>query len=267
MLGLKNHLVIGLTTYNTALLRVSVAALGRIPKKFLLIIHNDNPAEHVDVRDIRQMGYHGRVVVMNASENIGLMRARLAIVTAARDAKWILFANDDDVVTNADIPQARAENFAIIQNSITVATRLSDFATAITAPDKLIPDGKNIILNRPNIGMAGTLIRFDVMCRVADVLNAAADKISAIDDSLDYAPPTDQMMWAAIRGIGAQTAPDATPIYMDSVNYIKNGLDRADVKYGRPVLSGANAHTRIQHALARYEAEIADAMAAAAVAA
>ena len=75
-------LVVGLTTFNNDMLRLSVPALSRLNGRFYLVVYNDNPTTTVSRRDIRRLGYRGRLRVINGTENIGVLRARMAIINA-----------------------------------------------------------------------------------------------------------------------------------------------------------------------------------------
>jgi len=264
MLRRKNLVVVGLTTFNTEMLKISVSAMARIKSKFTLIIHNDNPAKTVTVRDIRAYGYDGRLHIINSAENVGLRTSRLRITDAADmvapGAKWIIFADDDDMLTSADVPDVGANNFAVIQNSLVITRRVSDLIVAATRPDAITPDGENIILCRPNMGMRGTAVRMDIMRGAAAVMHAADVRLREIDMSTTCRPPVDAMMWATVSAYARRINPDFTPIFMDSVNYIRNGIDGGAVKYGRPG-AAARCAGALERAMARYDAAISAAMA------
>lgn len=265
MLRKKNLVAVGLTTFNTEMLKLSVPAIARIKSKFILIIHNDNPNEVITSRDIRKIGYRGPLHVINSVSNVGLRAARLRILDAAATkapyAEWIIFAEDDDILLSVDIPTVNTNNFAVIQNSLIVRRRLSDLITAAVHPQRLVPDGDNIILERPHLGLGGTAVRISVMRSLANTLSAAATSLDAIDASLDYRPPIDAMMWDALNSYARQLDPMTAPIYMDSVNYIRNGIDSAATKYGRPAPDARHAAAILGRAMSRYRTAISEAAA------
>jgi len=263
MLRKKNLVVVGLTTFNTEMLKISVSAMTHIKTKFTLIIHNDNPVQTVTARDIRAYGYAGRLHIINSTETVGLRAARLRILDAADKiepgAKWIIFADDDDILINAEVPDVGANNFAIIQNSLIITRRVSDLIAAAARPDTITPDGENIILCRPNMGLRGTAVRMDIMRGAAAVMHAAATRLREIDISTTCRPPVDEMMWATVNAFARRPNPDFTPIFMDSVGYIRNGIDTDAVKYGRAGATARCAAT-LERAMARYDAAVAAAM-------
>ena len=133
MMRRKPNIIVGLTTFNNEMLRISVPALGKIRQKFTLIVHNDNPMTTVSRRQIRKLGYCGDLQIINANENVGELRARLAIIDAAQalNPDWIIFCNDDDIMTDIEIPNVSDDNFAIIQNAIILRHRVGDLLRAM----------------------------------------------------------------------------------------------------------------------------------------
>lgn len=260
MLSRKNVPVVGLTTFNNELLKISIPALGKLRQKFLLIIYNDNPATTLTRRQIHRMGYCGEVQIINTSENVGTLRARLAILDAVAKLRpapdWILFADDDDMVVNLDIPNVAADNFAVIQNSVVLRHRVADLMRVMENPADYVPDDENVILMRPHIGFAGTLIRASMAISMAAAITPILDKVQKIDDSLDYRPPVDAMMWSYLNICARNTNPNATPIYMDKVNYISIKLDSAVIKYGRAAVPARSPADHYARAIARYNAAL-----------
>jgi len=258
MLRNKCEIVIGLTTFNTEMLWLSVPAIARLHGKFTLIIHNDNPAVRITRRDIRRMGYRGRLMIINSDTTVGLRNARIRIVDVApRATKWIIFVNDDDILADIGIAACDANNFAIVKNSINITRRISDLMHAAKNPADIRPDGDGIIMRQPNLSLCGTPVRMEFMRGAANMIAAADARISEIDAELDYRPPVDDMMWAAVCEYAHRTVPDARPIFMDCIGYISNKIDTAAEKYGRPALVGAHAADRHAHVMARYAAAVA----------
>lgn len=239
----KKNLVIGLTTFHNEMLRISVPALGKLKQKFLLIIYNDNPTTCVSRRNIRRLGYHGDLLVINGTENIDTLRSRFAIVNRVKKMrtvpKWMLFVNDEDILTRATIPNVSDDIFAVIQNSLSLRRRVVDLIFAIQNPQNCIPDGENIILNNPHIGFCGTFIRTDVLIKLVATLDVHMDKILEIDSGFGYRPPYDSIMWNWVNNFAHILNPNAAPIYMNSVNYVSNDIDSATVKYGRAIMPAA----------------------------
>lgn len=258
MLGRKNNLVIGLTTFRNEMLRISVSALGKLKQKFLLIIHNDNPATTVSRRQIRKLGYRGPLMIINSLENMGTLRARLAIISAVAKLKhvpeWIIFNDDDDLLINLDVPRANSDIFAIIQNMIVLRRRVVDLFRVMDKPTEYIVDDDNIVLDKPHIGFAGTLIKTDLLIKLATIWTGVIDKIQQIDDGLDYRPPVDAMMWSGVNIFARHINPNAMPIYMDRVNYIATNIDTAIIKYGRPDCPTCNVGEHYARAISRYDA-------------
>ena len=265
MLRRKNLVVVGLTTFNTEMLKISVSALAHIKSKFALIIHNDNPGQTITTRDIRKLGYMGPVHIINSHENVGLRMARLRILDMADnvdpDAKWIIYMCDDDILLSTDIPTVGANIFAVIQNSLVVRRRVSDLIIGAEHPERITADGDNIVLERPHIGINGTALRMDIMQGMANLMHSVQIQLDEIDAGLGFRAPVDEMMWMALNTYTRRINPELAPIYMDCVNYIRNGIDTTATKYGRPANNGRNAARALARAMAQYDAVIARAMA------
>lgn len=269
MIRKKANLVIGLTTFNNEMLRISVPALGKFAQKFTLVIHNDNPVTTVSRRQIRRMGYCGDLHIINSTQNVGLMRSRMAIVQEIRNIginpDWFIFCDDDDILVNIDMPDVSNENFAVIQNAIAIRHRMGDMLRAMDSPTDIDPDGENIIFMRPNIGFAGNIIRGTVMFGLNRILQNISDAILQIDDSLEYMPPTDAIMWAFVNIYAKHVNQNSAPIYMDKIGYIKNELDTARMKYGRLARPVRNPNEHYRRAIAKYTAILNSALDAAAL--
>ena len=80
MMRQNSRIIIGLTTFNHEFLQISVAGLARISKKVSLIIYNDNPCRTLKHHDVRKLGFRGRLHIINTCENVGVFRARVAIL-------------------------------------------------------------------------------------------------------------------------------------------------------------------------------------------
>lgn len=260
MFNRKSRIIVGITTFYNEYLGVSVPGLARLKTNSILIIYNDNPQSRVRRRQIRRLGYRGRLYIINSSHNVGMLRARLAILDFAHrkkfNADWFVFVDDDDILTNLTVPNVSKNNFAIIQNMAVIRTRLIDVLRAVRAPECCHTDNENIYLVRPHVGLAGTLVRYPVILRMAAVLNESAQAISDMDESLSFRPPVDMMMWSALNIIAHHDNECAAPIYMDTINYIATDIDTAPTKYGMPLQPAKNPAQQISRAISRYDAVV-----------
>lgn len=256
----KAHVIVGLTTFYDEYLGVSIPGLAQLTEKFILIIYNDNPDVRITKRQIRKLGYRGRLYVINGNHNIGQLRARLAILDFVRKHKlksqWFVFDDDDDILTNLNTPDVSKNHFAVIQNMIVIRTRLIDVLRVVRNSANYTIDNENVYLVRPHVGLAGTLVRYDAIMRLGYVLNNALESISDVDESLSYRPPVDMMMWSALNIVARHDNDCATPIYMDTINYVATDIDTCPTKYGMKLQPAKNATQQIQRAVARYDAAI-----------
>ena len=144
----SRNLIIGLTTFNHEFLRLSVSGLRRFSKKITLVIHNDNPCVRLTRRMVRKLGFRGRLHIINSKDNMGLFYSRVAILNYIQDNKisgeWFMFANDDDVVLNTNIPDVAEQNFAIIGNSVVIKSRLLDVLRIMCDADNCVVDGIDV---------------------------------------------------------------------------------------------------------------------------
>ena len=260
MFKTKVRVVVGITTFYNELLGLSVPALRHLPSDFMLIVYNDNPDTVVKRGQIRRLGYSGPLRIINGAQNVGTLRARLNILEYIQKhdivPQWFVFADDDDILTNIDTPNIANDNFAVIQNMAVIKSRLVDVMRAMNNPKNCVPDNENIDLVRPHVGLAGTLVRWDAISRMGDVLRQMQMAISDIDESLSFRPPVDRMMWNALTAVVRNDNPQAMPIYMDSINYIATNLDTAQTKYGMAVAPAKNAAAQIERALSKYDMAI-----------
>ena len=266
MMHKKSNIVVGITTFHNEMLRISVPALGKIRQKFTLIIYNDNPMTNVNRRCIRKLGYCGDLIIINTDENIGQLRARMAIVDAARDLRpeWIVFCDDDDILTDLEIPHVADDNFAIIQGGIILRHRVGDLLRAMENPGDIDVDGENTELVRPRLAVAGTPIRAKALFGLAKIMPDMYDAIARIDEKFEFYPPVDTMMWNFVNIYARHVNPNAVPIYMDKINYIKNEIDTARMKYGRLARPVRNADEHYRRAIEKYDTVLHDAIGVAA---
>lgn len=257
MLGKKENIVVALTTFYNEMLQISVRALSEIKQKFLLIIYNDNPATTVTKQYVKRLGYHGNLIIINGSENLGTFRARFKIIEKVATLKfkpeWIIFNDDDDIITNLEIPNVSKDNFAIIQNAVIIKHRVADLLQVMLNKDNYTIDGDNVVMVRPNTFFSGTLFRTNYLINLFNYFQETFDAIKKIDESLDYRAPVNELFHLLITLYNSDTENSFTPIYMDRVNYIKIDLDSAPLKYGKLNKPVRNVSDHYQHALSRYE--------------
>ncbi|MBR5154079.1 MAG: hypothetical protein IKW57_04800 [Alphaproteobacteria bacterium] len=261
MFSNKANCVIGITTRYNEYLNISVPGLAQLSNNFVLVIYNDNPDTELNKKQIRKLGYDGPLFIINNKHNVGTRQARLNIIKFITDkklnAQWGIFLDDDDMLVNLTIPCVDDDNWAIIQNMAVIKTRLIDVIGFANNPQyDLTPDGKNVLMVRPHLGLAGTLIRMPVLKRMAALFDSIAEKISDIDESVNWRPPVDEMMWNAVNIIAKHDNKDALPIFMDTINYVKTALDTADEKYGQPIRPAKNSLAQIDRILEKYNAAI-----------
>ncbi|MBR4891929.1 MAG: hypothetical protein IKZ34_01975 [Alphaproteobacteria bacterium] len=264
MFALRSNLIIGMTTYHNEYLELSIPVLGRLKQKFILVIHNDNPAVKITKRYIRKLGYTGKLYFINSAHNVGLLKSRLAILNLIKQKKlhkdWFLFINDDDFLLDAIVPRVSEKNFAIIQNMCLIKNRLIDVLRVSSRKALCDIDNENTVIVQPHISITGTIVRTKYMLLAGELLSSIEEKLYDIDAGLSFMPPTDLIMWNAVNQIAKSIDSDSTPIYMDSVNYVATDIDRTDNRYDIPRRPSKNATTQIERALAKYSAVISAAL-------
>ncbi|MBO5739867.1 MAG: hypothetical protein J6R52_02260 [Alphaproteobacteria bacterium] len=260
----KSRVIVGMTTYYNENLIISMSGMSRLGKNITLIIHNDNPDVKLTRSKIRRMGYKGRLHIINSDYNKGMLDSRLEIIKYATEhkinAEWFLFADDDDIVLNLNIPRLENNHFAIIQNMAVVRTRLVDVLRVINNPDNFTIDNENVYLVRPHIGLAGTLVRTENISQLGEILGYVRQEISNIDESLGFRPPVDMMMWSALNIIARHYDEKTTPIYMDELNYLAIDIDTAQVKYSMQIQPQKNPQQQIMNTLAKYDMAVRNAL-------
>jgi hypothetical protein len=261
----KANLVIGLTTYNIECLDISIPALGLLPRKFTLIIHNDNPDKKIKRRYIRKLGYRGKLHIINSEFNVGLLASRCKILQYIKDKKflntWTLFTDDDDILLDATIPSVGNSTFAIMQNAAIIRTQLTDVLRA-SKYGKYNIDNKNTFLAQPHIGITGTIIKTQYLIQWYDIIQERTNEISDINESISFRLPVDLIMWSGVNIIATNAG--MSSIYMDRVNYIVSDIDTAKTKYGKPIAPATNAKKQIKSVILKYDAIIKGALNAAA---
>lgn len=256
MLSKKNYIIVGLTTFNPEFLKISVPAVAKLQQKVFLIIHNDNPKVKISVKQIRNFGYRGALHIINANENFGLLESRLNILSTIRsleiNSQWMVFIDDDDILTDVDVPDVSENNFAIIQDCIVIKHRLLDLLRVINNYKDYNTDDENIVLQRPNLNITGMLVRTNLMIELGDLIDKLMPGIKMINDSLDFRAPVDSVMWTYLQMYARFKNPDAAPIYMNKINYIVVNLDSVNYKYGKKLLPPGNVKEYYAAAINRY---------------
>lgn len=204
MLKKKNHIIIGLTTFNTELLRISIPALARLKSDIYLIINNNNPDVHIANRQIRRLGYRGKMHIINTGTSNPKINILHEIDKRRIKSNWMLFIDDSGILTNIDIPPVSDSNYAVMQNTIVIKRRITDLLRVIDNPNNYVIDDINVAVEKPHIGLTGTLLR-----------TGLATAVGKLDDI-----ESDEMLWTALGTYAKTLNPLASAIYMDSVNYI-----------------------------------------------
>lgn len=229
MVRQNKNLVIGLTTLNHEFLQISVATLSHLSKSITLIIYNDNPCRKLTHRQIRRLGFRGRVHIINTDENVGVLRARVAILDYVRenkiDALWFMFVNDDDVVLNSALPNVADTNFAVMGNAVAIGGRLLDVLRVMICPGDFTVDGVDTQLFAPHISMSGTFIRMAPLLDFSKFLSSAMPDIMGLVSDVPFKIPTDLLMWHMFVEFMRISNPTASPIYMNQTNYLMTKLN------------------------------------------
>ena len=243
---IKKNIIIAITTFDLDALRISLPPLNRCGRGITLVIHNDNPECSLTPRIVRQIGWHGRVHIINSDKNIGELESRIKIAEFICEnrirADWIIFVNDDDVLLDTDVPNVPDDVFAILYNATTISDRITDLF-------KIAPSWTNGTMygkTGPHFDIAGTMVRTNVMIEYCNFLRSNLDKIYEFTNSVKYYPPFGAMMWAGLNAFMHIYHRDMSPIYMDKTNYVSVRLGRATTKYGRRVVYGAVARGAVR---------------------
>lgn len=238
----KPHIVVAITTMDFDALRVSLPPIGKLRSKFTLVIHNDNPAMELRRGLVRKLYSHGKLHIINAEQNRGELESRIETIEYIRDRKipcdWIIFADDDDVLIDAGLPNVDENKFAVVQN----ATTLSESITEIFKISRSWTGGAPIGKNGPHFDINGTMIRANILFEFAEFMRGILDKTYKILSQTKYRVPVSELMWMGLNAFMRVRYPEMSPIYMNQTNYISIKMGHSTNKYGRTVPSGANAH-------------------------
>lgn len=236
----KNYIIVGLTTFHTEFLRISVPAVAKLKQDIYLIVHNDNTKTKVTKKQIRKLGYRGPLHIINNNINGGPLRARVNILAAIKKlnikSDWMVFVDDDDLLINVDVPAVKSNHFAIMKNMIFVKKRLLDLLKIMDNPENYQVDDFHITVERPHIGIVGTMLRTDLMVQVGELIEKIIGAIYGIDATLGTRPPEDIVMWFYLQMYAKFQDPTAEAIYMDQTNYVATNLDYSPQKYGQNLI-------------------------------
>lgn len=234
-----NRLIIGLTTFETEFLRISVPAIAKLKVPVFLIIHNDNPDKKIKWWQIRKMGYFGPLRIINNTENEGVLKSRLNIVSKIEKLKlpfkWLMFADDGDIIRDITIPKLTQDTFAIMQNTMIVKHSLINLLRLLDNTGCMI-DNQDSILKRPNKEIRGTLLCRKTFIEFAKLLNKILPELQEFEKRLSYLPPYNDIIWSYLQMYGEKFMPGIKPIYMDRTSYVVIDLDTAQKKYGKSVV-------------------------------
>ena len=227
----NKSIVIGLTTFSHEFLRISVAGLARMSKNVILVIYNDNPCKQLKYRDIRKLGFRGHLHIINTEENIGTIRARVAILDYVRNNKitapWFMFANDDDIVLNTDALNIENNIFAIMGNSVVIRSRVLDILRIMNNPDDYTIDGIDTQLYAPHIAMSGTFLCMKYILEFGEFLSDVMPGVLEITTNVPFVLPNDVIMWNMFVEYMRASHPDMSPIYMNQTNYLMTKLNNS----------------------------------------
>ena len=231
MMRQNSRIIIGLTTFNHEFLQISVAGLARISKKVSLIIYNDNPCRTLKHHDVRKLGFRGRLHIINTCENVGVFRARVAILEYIHknkiSASWFMFANDDDIVLNSVVPSVDKNVFAFMGNAVVIRSRVLDVLRVMNNPDDYTIDGVDTQLYAPYVAMAGTLIRLNNILEFGDFLTTVMPDLLEIISDNPFLVPSDSIMWQMFVEYMRTMHPELSPIYMNQTNYLMTKLNNS----------------------------------------
>lgn len=239
----KNRIIIGLTTFDTEFLRISVPSIAKLKTPVHLIIHNDNPNKKVNWLTIRKLRYFGPLTIINNDKNEGVLKSRLNIISKIKKLKlschWIMFADDGDIIKDIIVPNLKTNTFAVMQNMMVVKHSLINLLR-LTDNTGCMIDNQDSVLKRPNKEIRGTLLCVKTMINFAELLTYVFPQLQEIENRLSYLPPMNDIMWSYLQMYVAQFMPELKPIYMDKTVYIAIDLDKIKTKYGRNVIPDKN---------------------------
>lgn len=248
----KTNLIVVMTVMDVDALRVSLPPLHRLERLFTLVIYNDNPNQKIERRAVRRLGWHGALYIINSDKNYGEFESRINAIKSVRNLNisgdWVLFADQDDVLLDADVPNVSDNIFAIVQNT----TVLSDNITDVFKINSSWVGGCEYGKNGPHFEITGTIIRRAILDEFADFITDILPKLYRDLRHTRYRVPVGSVLWLALKSFMHVRHPEMSPIYMNRTNYVAIKMGYAAVKYGRRTPIGANAQAAIAETIKRF---------------
>ena len=229
MVRINKNIIIGLTTFNHEFLNISISGLAHIGKNIILVVYNDNPCRKLTHKMVRRLGFRGQLHIINTDENVGVIRARVAILEYIKKNKlvgnWFMFANDDDVVLNAVLPGIDDNIFAVMGNAVVIRNRILDVLRIMSNPNDYTIDSVDTQLRAPHIAISGTLVRTKHILEFGDFLSTIMPQIINTVSDTPFIIPADIMMWNMFVEYMRIYHPKLSPIYMNQTNYLMTKLN------------------------------------------
>jgi hypothetical protein len=242
----RKNIIVAITTFDPDALRISLPPLNRFGHNLTLIVHNDNPGITLTPRMVRQIGWRGRIHIINADRNYGEMESRIRIAEFVREknisGEWMVFVADDDVLLDVSSPSVPDDIFAVLYNATTVSDKITELF-------KIAPswaDGTKYGKTGPHFDILGTMVRTNIMIEYCNFLRRNLDRIYEFTNSVKYYPPFGAMMSGGLNAYMHACHKNMSPIYMNKTNYISIKLGRAITKYGRRTVYGAVARGAVR---------------------
>lgn len=226
----KAHLIIAMTTCDMDVLKISVPPLARVAHRTHLVIHNDNPEQKLGIKDIRHLGWRGKITIINSEQNLGELESKIQLINHIKNipSNWVMLVDDDDVVINTDIPNVSATTFAIIQNATTLRDNLVD----VLRINPSWSTGTKYGTTGPHFDIRGTLVRHNILTEFCDFITPLIPQMQKLAHTVKYRIPTGAILWNGLNTFMHNAHPEMSPIYMGRTNYVVLRLGRATNKYG-----------------------------------
>ena len=236
MFNKKTRIFVGLTTFDLAALNVSVPWLGKLGRKFTLVIHNDNPKEKLSRRTIRKLGWHGPLHIINSPETVGEWESRLNILEFIAqknfDPQWITFLDDGDILLDADIPNVSDDKFAVIQNATVLRNNFADFFRI----NRDWVKGTDYGTTGAHFDLRGTWVRANVLVEYGRFVRELLPQIYKITKDAKYRLPVGDILWLGLNIFVREKYPFMSAIYMNKTNYIVIHFGRYLSKYKQRIV-------------------------------
>ena len=209
-------------------LRVSVPPLRRFRGKFDLVVYNNDVDVKTLSRMVRNLGWHGKLHIVNSEKNLSELDAYIAMIDFLRnstiDAEWVMFVGDTDVLIDAKLPNISDDVFAIVQN----ATTLCDSHVDLFKINPNWTGGTDCGKTGPHFEINGTAIRATVLFEFVDFIRPILIQVKKIlreeKCSLSMA------IWEMLHVMMRTRHPEMSPIYMNQTNYVAINLGTIGAK-------------------------------------